>query len=130
LLLWTGWILGGMCSYAIGRFLGRAAVKWLTAEGLLHRLEAHLGPATPFGLVLIFQLAVPSEIPGYVLGLVRYSFPRYLFALALVELLYAVAMVHMGASFVDRREGIILAIGAAIALFSVAAFYLLRRKMA
>ena len=26
LLLWTGWLLGGMCSYAVGRFLGRPVV--------------------------------------------------------------------------------------------------------
>ena len=28
LLLWIGWTLGGACSYAIGRFLGREVVKW------------------------------------------------------------------------------------------------------
>jgi uncharacterized membrane protein YdjX (TVP38/TMEM64 family) len=129
LLLWVGWILGGACSYGIGRFFGRVVVKWLMAEALLHRLERHMTPAMPFGLVLLFQTALPSEIPGYVLGLVRYSFPRYLLALGLVELIYAVAMVHLGASFVERRAGIVLAIGAAVALFSVAAFYVLRKKM-
>ena len=29
LLLWIGWLLGGIASYAIGRFLGRPAVSWL-----------------------------------------------------------------------------------------------------
>lgn len=129
LLLWTGWCLGGACSYGIGRFWGRAMVRWLMAESLLQRLEGRIGPSTPFSLVLLFQLALPSEIPGYVLGLVRYSFLKYLLALGLVELLYTVAVVHLGASFVERRAGIILGTGAAIALFSVAAFYLLRKRM-
>ena len=129
LLLWIGWTLGGACSYYVGRFLGRAVVKWLTAEALLHRLEGQLGPASPFGLVLLLQLALPSEIPGYLLGLVRYSFPRYLVALAMVELLFAVAMVHLGASFVERRAGIVLATGTAVTLLSVTAFYLLRKRM-
>jgi uncharacterized membrane protein YdjX (TVP38/TMEM64 family) len=129
LLLWIGWILGGACSYGVGRWFGRAIVKWLTAEALLYRIEKRMGPATPFGLVLLFQLALPSEIPGYVLGLVRYSFPKYLVALGLVELLYAVAVVHLGASFVDRRAGIILATGTAIVLLSVTASFLLRRRM-
>jgi uncharacterized membrane protein YdjX (TVP38/TMEM64 family) len=129
LLLWIGWILGGGLSYYVGRFLGRAVVKWLTAEALLQRLEGSMGPATPFGLVLLFQLALPSEIPGYLLGLVRYSFPKYLFALALVELLYSVAVVHLGAGFVAGRAGMVLATGAVIVAFSVVAFYLLRRRM-
>jgi uncharacterized membrane protein YdjX (TVP38/TMEM64 family) len=129
LLLWVGWILGGMCSYTIGRFLGRAVVKWLTAEALLQRLERSLGPSTPFGLVLLFQLALPSEVPGYVLGLVRYSFPRYLLALGLVELVFAVATVHLGVGFVERRAGIVLATGAVLAAFSIVAFYLLRKRM-
>jgi uncharacterized membrane protein YdjX (TVP38/TMEM64 family) len=129
LLLWIGWILGGACSYGVGRWFGRAMVKWLTAEALLYRIERHMGPTTPFGLVLLFQLALPSEIPGYVLGMVRYSFAKYLLALGLVELLYAVAVVHLGASFVERRAGIILATGAAVVLLSVAASYLLRKKL-
>jgi uncharacterized membrane protein YdjX (TVP38/TMEM64 family) len=124
LLLWIGWILGGGFSYYVGRFLGRAVVRWLTAEALLQRLEGSVGPKTPFGLVLLFQLALPSEIPGYVLGLVRYSFPKYLFALALVELLYSVAVVHLGAGFVAGHAGIVLATGAAMV-----AFYMLRRRM-
>jgi uncharacterized membrane protein YdjX (TVP38/TMEM64 family) len=129
LLLWIGWILGGACSYAVGRFLGRAVAKWLTAEALLHRLEGRVGPATPFGLVLLFQLALPSEVPGLVLGLVRYSFPRYLLALGVVELLYALAVVHLGASFVERQAGIVLVIGIALALFSAVAFNQLRKKL-
>jgi len=128
-LLWFGWILGGACSYGVGRYLGRAVVRWLTAEGLLHRLERHVGPHSAFGLILIFQLALPSEIPGYVLGLVRYSFPKYLLALGLVELLYTVAVVHLGASFIERRAGVVLGVGIVLVLFSVTAFYVLRKKL-
>ena len=36
-----------------------------------------------FPLVLLFQLAVPSEIPGYVLGALRYHFGKYLAARAI-----------------------------------------------
>jgi uncharacterized membrane protein YdjX (TVP38/TMEM64 family) len=129
LLLWIGWILGGACSYGIGRFLGRAVVKWLTAETVLQRLESRISAVTPFGLVLLFQLALPSEIPGAVLGLVRYSFPRFLVALAVVELLYAVALVQLGASFVNRRAGVIVALGIAFALISVVAFSQLRKRI-
>src|SRR5690348_14519108 len=50
LLLWVGWLLGGVFTYGVGRFFGRRAARWAAAESLLHRLERHVGPATPFGV--------------------------------------------------------------------------------
>ena len=128
-LLWIGWLLGGACSYAIGRYVGRTVVKWLIAENAFRRLENHLGPGSPFGLVLLLQFALPSEIPGYVLGLVRYSFLKYLLALALAELLFAAALVSLGAGFIEQRTGAVLGFGLLIVLFSVAAFYRLRKRL-
>lgn len=129
LLLWLGWTLGGVCSYAIGRYLGRPAVRWLVAEATLHRLESRIQRSASFGLVLLLQLGLPSEIPGYVLGLARYRFPRYLLAFALAEIPYTVATVYVGAGFVERRSGLVLAVGMTIVAFSVAAFYVLRKKL-
>jgi uncharacterized membrane protein YdjX (TVP38/TMEM64 family) len=128
-LLWTGWLLGGVFTYGVGRYLGRAVVRWLAVDSALKKLEDHLGPSTPFGVVLLFQLALPSEIPGYVLGLARYSLFKNLLALGIVELLYTVAAVHLGASFVERRAGMVLATGLTLAVFSVVAFYVLRRRI-
>lgn len=130
LLLWSGWLLGGVLAYTIGRFLGRPVVRWLTASTGLQRLERLIQRDTPFALVLLFQLALPSEIPGYVLGLVRYSPARYLLSLALAELPYALATVHLGASFVERQGTVVLFMGLLLVLFSVVAFYVLRRKLA
>jgi uncharacterized membrane protein YdjX (TVP38/TMEM64 family) len=129
LLLWIGWILGGVAAYGVARFLGRAVVRWLTANAALHRLEKRVHRDAPFGLVLLFQLALPSEIPGYVLGLVRYRFPLYLLALALGELPYAIATVYLGSSFVQAQSIVVLAVGLALAALSVGAFYVLRKRM-
>ena len=123
LLLWIGWILGGVAAYGVARFLGRAVVRWLTANAALRRLEKRVHRDAPFGLVLLFQLALPSEIPGYVLGLVRYRFPLYLLALALGELPYAIATVYLGSSFVQAQSFVVLAVGLALAALSVGAFY-------
>jgi len=111
LLLWSGWTLGGACAYGIARFLGRRVVRWLTAEAGLRRLESAVNERTPFSLVLLLQLALPSEIPGYLLGLARYPLSRYLLALALAELPYAFATVLLGASFLERRTGLLLGVG-------------------
>lgn len=128
-LLWLGWILGGLGTYAVGRYLGRQAVQWVTAERGLRRLEQHLSADTPLWLITLLQLALPSEIPGYVLGLVRYPLTRYLLALAVAELPYTVATVYLGSSFVQGRSGLILAIGIVLVLGSVSALHAARQVM-
>lgn len=128
-LLWLGWILGGAATYGIGRFFGRPAVRWLAADEALRRLESRVPDNAPLWLVTLLQLAVPSEIPGYVLGLVRYPFFRYLVALGLAELPYTFATVYLGASFVVGSVGSILITGALIALLSLLTFYAWRTTM-
>ena len=128
-LLWTGWILGGVTAYAIGRFLGRPVVSTFLPVAALARYEDRISDRTPFGLVLLFQLALPSELPGYLLGLVRYPFGRYLIILALAELPYAVGTVYFGASFLGRRLLVFLGLGAAGALLSALAIRTLQRRL-
>lgn len=129
LLLWLGWILGGALAYGVARYMGRSVVRWLTAEAGLKRLESAVNSKTPFSLVLLLQLALPSEIPGYLLGLVRYPLPRYLVALAVAELPYALATVLLGASFLERRSGVLLAVGLLLVAGSLFAFQRLRRRL-
>ena len=128
-LLWLGWILGGAATYGLGKFFGRPVVRWLTVGEALRRLESRIPDNAPLWLITLLQLALPSEIPGYVLGLVRYPFSRYVLALGLAELPYTFATVYLGASFVEGRVGLILITGALIALFGLVTFYALRRTM-
>jgi len=128
LLLWLGWILGGACAYGVGRLLGRRVVAWLTMQAALERLEQRIRRGAPFGLIVLLQFALPSEIPGYVLGITRYHFARYLLALAVAELPYAVLTVLLGENFVARRGPLVLAAGVGLVLVGVGAYYLLRRK--
>jgi uncharacterized membrane protein YdjX (TVP38/TMEM64 family) len=129
LLLWLGWILGGAVAYCIARFLGRPVVRWLTPDRTLRRVERRIHPDTPFLLILLFQLGLPSEIPGYVLGLARYPFGKFILALALAEIPYTIATVYLGTGFVGAQSGLVLVVGLSIAALSVGAFYLLRQRM-
>ena len=126
--LWLGWILGGVAAYSVGRFLGRRVVTRITGGNVLERLESHLPPDAPMWWVLLLQLALPSEIPGYLLGLARYRFTRYIVALGLAELPYALVAVYLGDSFVEQRTVAILIVGALIAALSLGTLYLLRRS--
>ena len=128
-LLLLGWVLGGVLAYVLGRYLGRVVVKALISAALLEQYEARISRAASFGLVLLFYLAVPSEVPGYLLGMIRYDFRKFLAALTLAELPYSVATIYLGSSFVERRIVLLVGVGLVIAAFSVWALAMLHRRM-
>jgi uncharacterized membrane protein YdjX (TVP38/TMEM64 family) len=127
LLLWIGWILGGICSYVISRYLGRPVVKAIGSGPTFERYENRISHQAPFALVLLFQVALPSELPGYLLGLVRYPFWRYLGALTLAELPYAVATIYFGASFIEGRVYRLAGLAIVMAVFIGWAIYKLHQ---
>jgi uncharacterized membrane protein YdjX (TVP38/TMEM64 family) len=129
-LLWFGWMAGGALTYAIGRFLGRPVVERLAPKGVIARYIDKASHDTPVGLVVLFQLAMPSEVPGYLLGLVRYSFVRYFAVVAAAELPYAIGTVVLGESFVEQRVLPFVILGALAAGLSGWAYVRLHRRLA
>jgi uncharacterized membrane protein YdjX (TVP38/TMEM64 family) len=129
-LLWAAWLFGAVVSYLIGSRPGRRLAGWLVPERRIARYEKAISARANFPLVLLFQVAVPSEVPGYVLGAVHYHFGRYLGARALAEVPFAVGAVYLGDSFVRRQYGPLLAIAIGGILVSALALYLLHRRMA
>ena len=129
-LLWTGWLLGGAGTYAIGRFLGRPAARWLVPAAVLARYEERFSHHTPFGVVLLAQFALPSELPGCLLGVVRYPFARYVAAVGIVELTYGIATIYLGVGVVERRVTPVIAAGTALLLISACAVYALGHRFA
>lgn len=128
-LLWLGWTLGGVVSYALARFLGRPAVALLGAGGPLATWEERISKRAPLSVALLFQIAVPSEVPGYVLGFVRFPFWRYLAVVALGELPFAVGTVYVGESFLERRTPLLVLLGAVGIGASLLAFRALHRRL-
>ena len=128
-LLWLGWMLGGLGAYTLASLVGRRALRWVAHGHPFTAYEKRLRRETPFGLVLLFQLALPSEIPGYVLGLARYPLHRYLAALAIAEVPYAVGTMLLGESFVTRRVWLLVALGAGAVVMAVVLGRVLRRRL-
>jgi uncharacterized membrane protein YdjX (TVP38/TMEM64 family) len=127
LLLWSAWLAGGCCTYAIGRTLGGRIAAWLVPPERLAYYAGRISSRASLPTVVLFQIALPSEIPGYVLGTVKYSFPRYVLALAIAELPYAIGAVYLGDSFVHGNYGLLLAIGIAGVLLSFVTMRALHR---
>jgi uncharacterized membrane protein YdjX (TVP38/TMEM64 family) len=119
-LLWLGWLLGGVASFCIGRFLGRRVAAALIGEEKIAGWQSQLGERSRFVHVLLFQAVVPSEIPGYVLGILRYRFSLYLLALAVTELPYVVGVVYLGEHFLKGQSMVILLLGIAVVLLAIA----------
>lgn len=128
-LLGLGWLLGGLFAYGLARGFGRPLLAHLTSVDALAPYERRIGRGTPFGIIVLFQLALPSEVPGYVLGLVRYPVLKYVAALACVELPYAVATVWLGQEFVAREVLPILALVAVGAIVGAVAIRAFRRHL-
>lgn len=120
LLLWCGWFLGGVASYCVGRFLGRTVAATIVGDNRIAAWEGQVSSRTRFIHVLFFQAVVPSEVPGYVLGVLRYRVLFYLAALGITELPYAVATVYLGDSFLKGESGVFILLG--IAAITLAAF--------
>ena len=122
-LLWTGWFMGGLAGYGIGRFLGRPAVEILVRPGTLARYEGWARSGKTLVPMLMLQLAVPSDLASYLFGLVRCRFIIFAAALALAEVPYALGAVYLGASFLERRILPLVALGVAGVLLSAWAVY-------
>ena len=130
LLVWGGWVLGGAASYAIGYRFGAPVVRWLGFSPLLARYEEWVSHRTPFALAFLFQLALPSEIRGYLFGLGRYPFGPYLLSLALAELPFGVGSVYLGSGVVQRRVTLVVVMLLAMAVLTVWALHALHRRLA
>ena len=132
LLLWLGWFLGGVASFVVGRSVGRVIVERIVGDQRLRKLEARVRDDARFVHIVLFQALLPSEIPGYVLGSMRYRFVPFAFALALVELPYALGTIYIGDSFLEGRGWLLIALAAAGGLVALAAlaFYRHRRSRA
>ncbi|HEU5304042.1 MAG TPA: VTT domain-containing protein [Gemmatimonadales bacterium] len=111
LLLWTGWFLGGLAGYTIGRYLGRPVVERLARPGALARYEGWARSGKSLVPVLMIQIGVPSDLASYVFGLVRCRFGLFVIALALAEIPYALGAVYLGTSFLERRIVPLVALG-------------------
>jgi uncharacterized membrane protein YdjX (TVP38/TMEM64 family) len=108
LLLWLGWLAGGGASYIIGRYLGRPAARWFVSEERMRQFEQYADRRLSLLRLLLLQAALPSEIPGYVLGTLEFPPGTYLLALAIVELPFAAGAVYLGDRFL-QRDYVILA---------------------
>jgi uncharacterized membrane protein YdjX (TVP38/TMEM64 family) len=110
-LLWMGWTLGGLAAYSVGRYWGAGVVRFFVSRATMDRYESQVNANAPFHVILLVQGALPSEIPGYLLGIARYPLLPYLAALSIAQLPYSIGAVILGNGFLHRQFGLMIVIG-------------------
>jgi uncharacterized membrane protein YdjX (TVP38/TMEM64 family) len=128
-LLWLGWLLGGIGTYALGRVLHRPRSTAQETPSQFDVFRQHLPGEVSFALVLLLYLALPSEIPGYLCGYLGVRLRTYVAALALAELPYAVGAVLLADGAVNRHIGWMVSLGLIGAALSLYALRVLHRRL-
>lgn len=117
-LLWGGWLVGAVAAFGIGN-LARPLLFRLGYKATLDEYQQFVSKRMKFWAVLLFCIAVPSEVPGYLFGGVHYPFWKFLAAVGIAESIYAFGLVVAGENLVAARP--IPLIATVIALIAIAA---------
>ncbi len=129
-LLFIGWMIGGSITYLLGDRIGYHILKnYMTLDEAIAAYRHRLNPGTEFTIVLLFRLAMPAEIPGYVLGTIRYNFWKYLLATGLAELPFALLTVYAGGAVLDKNPLALAGMTFTIIAILSGAFYLFHKKL-
>jgi uncharacterized membrane protein YdjX (TVP38/TMEM64 family) len=124
-LLWGGWLAGAAAAFGIGR-LAHPLLSHTGYEDKLEKYQQYVSQRMKFWAVVLFCVAIPSEIPGYLFGSMRYPFPKFLLAIAIAEAGYALGAVVAGESLLVNRPLPFMAVVALLALVAALAGVLLR----
>lgn len=131
-LLWGGWTAGAMVAFGIGRLAFPFLIR-LGYEEKLEKYRQFVSGRMKFWAVLLFCIAVPSEIPGYLFGAARYPFLKFLAAMAIAESIYALGIVVAGEGLLAAKPSLLLgALGVLIVIVVTAGVVLrmLKRRKA
>lgn len=125
----AGWLIGHVITYMVGYYAGYPMAKKFIPFDKINNYSQKLSPKSEFLLIVLFRLSMPAEIPGYVLGIVRYNFLKYFIATLIAEFPFAVLTIYGGDAFIKKDVFVFVGIVVVgIAIISVM-LYLFRQRM-
>ena len=128
-LLLTGWTIGHIISYSIGYWSFYSLLGKLSNIKKINSYKAKISGRLNFPLVALFCFAMPAEIPGYTLGLLRYSFWKYFLAIFYAELPFAIISVYAGEAILAQNPILLISLIFAGFLIIAVMFAFFRRKL-
>ncbi|MEK7657583.1 MAG: VTT domain-containing protein [Patescibacteria group bacterium] len=100
--LLIGWLIGYVITYFIGYYAGYPVAKQFLPFDKIDYYKSRISKKSEFWFILLFRMAMPAEIPGYVLGIIRYDFWKYFFASLATELPFVIIVVYASEAFITR----------------------------
>jgi uncharacterized membrane protein YdjX (TVP38/TMEM64 family) len=129
LFLWLGWSLGEAAAYYVGKSAAHRALNRFIDIKKIDYYSQRFSQRTNFWTVMLFRASLPAEIPGYVLGILKYNFWKYQIATSLAELPFAVATVYASqALLAEQKTYFILWLAFGLLSMSIA-FYYFQKKI-
>ncbi len=110
LLLMIGWFVGANLAYFIGRWFGRRVTEYFVAADTLDRYGHLLSSKLKVGEVTLLKLALPSEMPSFALGIVRYPIGKLTIVLLASELPFAVWAVYLSVALISEQRAVFVAV--------------------
>jgi len=127
-LLTAGWLIGGGVAYSIGRLYGRRVSEYFVEAATLERYGHLFSVRMSVAEVTLIKLSLPSEVPSFALGILRYPVPKLIPVLFASQLPFAFWAVYLSTAFIeDHRVAFVLALVIGIVLVAVIAQRLLRK---
>lgn len=128
-LLLFSWMLGGTISYFIGMYGGYPLVRKFISAKRIETYEDLITKKIGFGVIFLFRFMLPSEIPGYLLGMARYNFAKYFLVTLLAEAPYAVYSVYAIDSIIHKEQSMFVITAVIWLITAIILAYLYYKKI-
>lgn len=128
IILFWGWLIGGIAAYAIGRYAGYPLVKKILPEDKISYYRNRISPQSELAIIFLFRFVTPAEITGYLLGLMRYNLGKYALITFFSELPVAALATYLGEAFLLGRAMIFWGLGVFIIILLFFLSYLFHKK--
>ena len=99
-LLLSGWLLGDILAYGIGRQFGHRGISYFVGNERLESWSQTVKKHTSFQRALFFRLILPAEL-GYAFGIIRYPVGLYILITFLAEVPFALVSVYASEAVVS-----------------------------
>lgn len=129
LFLLAGWLTGDILSYVIGYYAGNPILKRFVPLQKIDYYRRKIPPNAEFKLVFFFIMSMPSEVPNYTLGTLRYNFLKYFLTITLGELIFAFVTAYAGQALVQKNYILFAGAIALLLLFFSYFFYLFNKYL-
>lgn len=127
ILLLMGWIVGGMIAYYLGKHVAYKILRIILPSSF-EFYSRQVSKKTKFWMALLFRAATPSEI-GYLFGIIKYDFSKYLLATIISEIPYAILAVYVSNALIAKNVLIFLSLGLLLLAIMITSLYFLHKKL-